>query len=65
MSKALFAEYVSCKKRNKPFRGLGLEHMNSSRPVLPTQLSSSTLRCSQFQVICLIVFFSPSYHVFR
>ncbi|CAN7065293.1 unnamed protein product [Brassica rapa subsp. trilocularis] len=55
VSKALFAEYVSCKKRNKPFRGLGLEHMNSSRPVLPTQLSSSTLRCSQFQknVFCL------------
>ncbi|KAF3607300.1 hypothetical protein DY000_02044567 [Brassica cretica] len=55
VSKALFAEYVSCKKRNKPFRGLGLEHMNSSRSVLPTQLSSSTLRCSQFQknVFCL------------
>ncbi|ESQ36289.1 hypothetical protein EUTSA_v10009440mg, partial [Eutrema salsugineum] len=49
VSKALFAEYVSCKKRNKPFKGLGLEHMNSSRPVLPTQLTSSTLRCSQFQ----------------
>ncbi|KAL0723847.1 hypothetical protein Bca4012_038446 [Brassica carinata] len=49
VSKALFAEYVSCKKRNKPFKGLGLEHMNSPCPVLPTQLSSSTLRCSQFQ----------------
>ncbi|KAL0865405.1 hypothetical protein Bca101_044523 [Brassica carinata] len=55
VSKALFAEYVSCKKRNKPFKGLGLEHMNSPCPVLPTQLSSSTLRCSQFQknVFCL------------
>ncbi|KAG7645300.1 Acyl-CoA oxidase C-terminal [Arabidopsis thaliana x Arabidopsis arenosa] len=55
VSKALFAEYVSCKKRNKPFKGLGLEHMNSPRPVLPTQLTSSTLRCSQFQksVFCL------------
>ncbi|KAJ0244948.1 Acyl-CoA oxidase/dehydrogenase [Hirschfeldia incana] len=49
VSKALFAEYVSCKKRNKPFKGLGLEHMNSSRPVLPTQLTSSTLRSSHFQ----------------
>ncbi|KAL0723846.1 hypothetical protein Bca4012_038445 [Brassica carinata] len=49
VSKALFSEYVSCKKRNKPFKGLGLEHMNSPRPVLPTQLTSSTLRCSQFQ----------------
>ncbi|KAF8083170.1 hypothetical protein N665_0790s0031 [Sinapis alba] len=49
VSKALFAEYVSCKKRNKPFKGLGLEHMNGPRPVLPTQLTSSTLRCSHFQ----------------
>lgn len=55
VSKALFAEYVSCKKRNKPFKGLGLEHMNSPRPVLPSQLTSPTLRCSQFQtnVFCL------------
>ncbi|KAH0905772.1 hypothetical protein HID58_037599 [Brassica napus] len=56
VSKSLFAEYVSCKKRNKPFKGLGLEHMNSPRPVLPTQLTSSTLRCSHFQqknVFCL------------
>ena len=51
MSKALFAEYVSCKKRETPFKGLGLEHMNSPRPVLPTQLTSSALRCSHFQVI--------------
>jgi len=27
----------------------------SPRPVLPTQLTSSTLRCSQFQVICLLI----------
>ncbi|CAH8339770.1 unnamed protein product [Eruca vesicaria subsp. sativa] len=49
VSKALFAEYVSCKKRNKPFKGLGLEHMNIPRPVLPSQLTSSILRCSHFQ----------------
>ncbi|CAN6883782.1 unnamed protein product, partial [Brassica oleracea] len=49
VSKALFAEYVSCKKRETPFKGLGLEHMNSPRPVLPTQLTSSALRCSHFQ----------------
>ncbi|CAN8306123.1 unnamed protein product [Cochlearia groenlandica] len=55
VSKALFAEYVSCKKRNKPFKDLGLEHMNGSRLVLPTILTSYTLRCSQFQrnVFCL------------
>ncbi|KAJ0244946.1 Acyl-CoA oxidase/dehydrogenase [Hirschfeldia incana] len=55
VSKALFAEYVSCKKRKKPFKGLGLKHMNIPRPVLPTQLTSSILRCSQFQknVFCL------------
>ncbi|KAG2267194.1 hypothetical protein Bca52824_061749 [Brassica carinata] len=33
VSKALS---MSCKKRNKPFKGLGLEHMNSPLPVLPT-----------------------------
>ncbi|PKI42740.1 hypothetical protein CRG98_036868 [Punica granatum] len=50
ISKALFAEYLNAKKRNKPFKGLGLEHMNGPSPVVPSRLSSSTLRDRQFQV---------------
>ncbi|KAK4799251.1 hypothetical protein SAY86_024616 [Trapa natans] len=50
ISKALFAEYVNAKKRNKPFKGLGLEHMNGPSPVIPSQLSSHTLRNKQFQM---------------
>uniref|UniRef100_A0A5B7BDQ3 Acyl-coenzyme A oxidase n=1 Tax=Davidia involucrata TaxID=16924 RepID=A0A5B7BDQ3_DAVIN len=55
VSKALLAEYVAAKKRNKPFKGLGLEHMNNSCPVIPPQLTSSTLRSIQFQtdIFCL------------
>lgn len=49
VSKALLAEYIAAKKRNKPFKGLGLEHMNNPCPVIPSQLTSSTLRCSKFQ----------------
>ncbi|GLT36831.1 hypothetical protein SLA2020_111840 [Shorea laevis] len=50
VSKALFAEYVAVQKRNGAFKGLGLEHMNKPCPVIPSQLTSSTLRCSQFQM---------------
>ncbi|KAL2483403.1 Acyl-coenzyme A oxidase 3 [Forsythia ovata] len=55
VSKALLAEYVAAKKRNKPFKELGLEHMNRSCPVIPAQLASSTLRSTQFQndIFCL------------
>ncbi|XP_022850036.1 acyl-coenzyme A oxidase 3, peroxisomal [Olea europaea var. sylvestris] len=55
VSKALLAEYMAAKKRNKPFKELGLEHMNKSCPVIPTQLISSTLRSTQFQndIFCL------------
>ncbi|TKY66797.1 Acyl-coenzyme A oxidase 3 [Spatholobus suberectus] len=49
ISKALFAEYVACQMKNKPFRGLGLEHMNKPLPVIPSQLTSSTIRSSEFQ----------------
>nr|GFC65625.1 acyl-coenzyme A oxidase 3, peroxisomal-like [Tanacetum cinerariifolium] len=37
------------KKRNKPIKGLGLEHLNKPAPVIPSQLTSSTLRTTQFQ----------------
>ncbi|XAR72577.1 Acyl-CoA oxidase [Bertholletia excelsa] len=55
VSKALLAEYIAAKKRNRPFKGLGLEHMNNSSPVIPSHLSSSTLRSIQFQtdIFCL------------
>ncbi|XP_027346246.1 acyl-coenzyme A oxidase 3, peroxisomal-like [Abrus precatorius] len=50
ISKALFAEYVACKMKNKPFSGLGLEHMNKPCPIIPSQLSSSTIRSREFQI---------------
>lgn len=50
VSKALLGEYIAVQKRNKPFKGLGLEHMNRASPVIPSQLTSSTLRSSQFQM---------------
>ncbi|KAH0722059.1 hypothetical protein KY289_005103 [Solanum tuberosum] len=55
VSKALFGEYVAAKRSKKPFKGLGLEHMNTSRPVIPSQLTSSTMRQAQFQndIFCL------------
>ncbi|KAK4723567.1 hypothetical protein R3W88_026346 [Solanum pinnatisectum] len=55
VSKALFEEYVAVKRSKKPFKGLGLEHMNTSRPVIPSQLTSSTMRQAQFQndIFCL------------
>uniref|UniRef100_A0A2K1WRX5 Acyl-coenzyme A oxidase n=1 Tax=Populus trichocarpa TaxID=3694 RepID=A0A2K1WRX5_POPTR len=50
VSKALLSEYAAAKKKNKPFKGLGLEHMNGPVPVIPSNLTSSTLRSSQFQM---------------
>ncbi|GMG98551.1 hypothetical protein Nepgr_000391 [Nepenthes gracilis] len=55
VSKALLAEYVAAKKQKKSFKGLWLEHMNGSSPVIPSQLTSSNLRCSSIQadIFCL------------
>ncbi|XP_055807401.1 acyl-coenzyme A oxidase 3, peroxisomal-like isoform X1 [Solanum dulcamara] len=55
VSKALFGEYVAAKRSKKPFKGLGLEHMNASRPVISSTLTSSTMRQAQFQndIFCL------------
>ncbi|WOG92880.1 hypothetical protein DCAR_0312157 [Daucus carota subsp. sativus] len=50
VSKALLGEYVSAKKKNRPFNGLGLEHMNKPCPLIPSQLTSSILRSIQFQM---------------
>ena len=51
VSKALLGEYMAAQKNKRPFKGLWLEHMNNSSPVIPFQLTSSNLRCSQFQVL--------------
>lgn len=60
VSKALLAEYVACKSKGRPFKGLGLEHMNeSSPPVIPSKLSSDILRSIQFQVLNFL-FYSTS-----
>ncbi|CAN4117564.1 unnamed protein product [Withania somnifera] len=55
VSKALLGEYVAAKRSKKPFKGLGLEHMNNSRPIVPSQLTSHTMRLAQFQndIFCL------------
>lgn len=50
VSKALLAEYLAAQKRNRPLQGLGLEHMNKPCPVIPSQLTSSILRTTQFQM---------------
>ncbi|KAL3632758.1 Acyl-coenzyme A oxidase 3, peroxisomal [Castilleja foliolosa] len=55
VSKALLAEYVATKRRNKPFKELGLAHMNKSCPTIPLQLTESTIRSIQFQndIFCM------------
>lgn len=51
ISKALLMEILGAKKQNKPIKGLGLEHLNKPAPIIPTHLTSSSLRTAQFQVI--------------
>ncbi|KAG1334969.1 acyl-coenzyme A oxidase 3, peroxisomal [Cocos nucifera] len=55
VSKALLGEYIAAQKRKKPFKGLGLEHMNDPCPVIPANLTSCTLRSITFQtdLFCL------------
>ncbi|XP_066312895.1 acyl-coenzyme A oxidase 3, peroxisomal-like [Miscanthus floridulus] len=50
VSKALYAEFLGAQKKKKPFKGLGLEHLNGSSPVIPDKLTSSILRSSKFQM---------------
>lgn len=50
VSKALLAEYATAKRRNKPIKELGLDHMNKSPPAIPSELTDFTLRSAQFQV---------------
>ncbi|KAJ4841282.1 hypothetical protein Tsubulata_009567 [Turnera subulata] len=55
VSKILLSEFLAAKKHNRPIKVFGLEHMNEPSPVIPSQLSSSILRSSQFQnaAMCL------------
>ncbi|XP_015953674.1 acyl-coenzyme A oxidase 3, peroxisomal [Arachis duranensis] len=50
ISKALLGEFIVCQTKKKPFRGLGLEHMNNPAPVIPSQLTSSILMSREFQL---------------
>ncbi|KAI9093209.1 hypothetical protein K1719_027223 [Acacia pycnantha] len=50
VSKALLAEYIANRKKNKPFAGLGLDYMNKPQPVIPSLLTSFTVRSSQSQI---------------
>ncbi|KAK1275556.1 Acyl-coenzyme A oxidase 3, peroxisomal [Acorus gramineus] len=49
ISKALLGEYLAVQLKKRPFKGLGLEHMNGPYPVIPDNLTSSVLRSSEFQ----------------
>ncbi|KAL8227766.1 hypothetical protein R6Q57_015350 [Mikania cordata] len=55
VSKALLKEVLAAKRRNKPVRGSGLEHLNKPAPTIPSCLTSSTLRTAPFQtdIFCL------------
>ncbi|KAJ0435576.1 putative acyl-CoA oxidase [Helianthus annuus] len=55
VSKVLLAEFLAAKKRNKPINGLGLEHLNKPVPIIPSHLTTSILRTTQFQtdIFCL------------
>lgn len=55
VSKALLAEYVVAKRKNKPLKDFGLDHINMACPTIPSQLTSSTVRGAQFQVGILLL----------
>jgi len=50
VSKALLADYLAAKKKGKPMKGMGLEHINGAAPFIPQELNESTLRDSKFQL---------------
>ncbi|KMZ58548.1 Acyl-CoA oxidase [Zostera marina] len=50
VSKALLGEYIKTQKLKKPFKGLGLEHMNNHFPIIPVNLTSSIITTSEFQM---------------
>jgi len=50
VSKALLGDYLALKKKGKPMKGMGLEHINGTAPVIPDELPKSTLRDAEFQL---------------
>lgn len=50
VSKALYAEFIATQRKKKPFKGLGLEHLNGPCPIIPDSLTSVILRSSKFQM---------------
>eukprot|EP01018_Ginkgo_biloba_P000656 Gb_13273 [translate_table: standard] len=50
VSKALLGEYSAARKKGKPLKGLGLEHINDSCPVIPAVLNTFVLRSVKFQI---------------
>ncbi|KAJ4841378.1 hypothetical protein Tsubulata_033361 [Turnera subulata] len=59
VSKKLLSEFLAAKQQNRPINSFGLEHMNEPSPVIPSLLTSSTLRSSQFQVN--FIFIDPNF----
>ncbi|KAJ4836471.1 Acyl-coenzyme A oxidase 3, peroxisomal [Turnera subulata] len=53
VSRIVLTEFLAAKKHKRPLKEFGLEHMNEPSPVIPSQLSSSILRSSQFQIAAL------------
>ncbi|KAJ4836470.1 Acyl-coenzyme A oxidase 3, peroxisomal [Turnera subulata] len=53
VSKILLSEFLAAKKHKRPLKEFGLEHMNGPSPGFPSQLSSSILRSSQFQIAAM------------
>eukprot|EP00475_Leptophrys_vorax_P021233 TRINITY_DN28959_c0_g1_i1.p1 TRINITY_DN28959_c0_g1~~TRINITY_DN28959_c0_g1_i1.p1 ORF type:complete len:697 (+),score=43.19 TRINITY_DN28959_c0_g1_i1:315-2405(+) len=50
VSKALLGDYLSARRKGKALQGLGLEHLNGPRPVVPTSASRAVLRDGDFLV---------------
>ncbi|KAK1298571.1 putative acyl-coenzyme A oxidase 3.2, peroxisomal [Acorus calamus] len=49
ISKTLLGEYMAVLSSKRPYKGLGLEHMNGPCPVILDNLTSYVLRSSKFQ----------------
>eukprot|EP00899_Mesostigma_viride_P024497 jgi/Mesvir1/5231/Mv15357-RA.1 len=50
VSKALLQDYAAAKRKQAPMVGLGMEHMNGQRPVLPKSVNVDTLRDYGYQL---------------
>lgn len=53
VSKALLRDYVAARRKGRPIKGMGLEHLNGPRPVMSKELNSTMLRGFRFQLSLL------------